>query len=130
MHIAEVPKELVVAVQSEQSGRYAGYRRLGGVLDEGRYNAIIGQVEQAKEAPEAEENIPRDTLIRSQLSVMAGVAHIKLTDRVKQIYDTLYQRESDEPGADGLTGDQRLLAEALRIAGEGDLLKTFRNAHT
>lgn len=123
MHASEQPVVEEVNHQEEQVQSYRQYVASGGRLHEDRYNSIVTAQAQKK------EGMPTSTLVASWASTMTKKVGIPLSPRVEGIYEALYEKEAGKLKEGDLTGDQRIFAEALLIAGEDKFLKKFKESY-
>ena len=112
-------KQKLESKGEEKRQDYAGYKTLGGVLSQEEYQNVRSHAAD-------KEYIPSGSLWRGHANFMASTAGITLSPETVTIYEIL-RSEKPDPAKEHYSelGDQKLLAEALRIVGDKNSLDMF-----
>lgn len=117
--ILTFPKQAKEEAVIEQENNFEVYEALGGILHKTEYQDVLKRAALGEEAPAS-------SLSLKLAHSMAGVAGITLSPEATTFYCILRNEKPDQ-GSENYhsLSDQKLLAEALRMAGDMSSLNTF-----
>ena len=117
------PKETVIYAFPEKEQNYGKYKNLGGILSQEEYQHVLEHVAEGK-------GVPSTSLALEHANTMARFAGITLSPETIAIYEVLSaERQNLAKELPDEMSDQKLLAEALRIAEDKSSLATFIENH-
>jgi len=107
--------------ENPEEGNYKQYKGLGGILNPKEYEDVLKLAKERKE-------VPSGSLSSGAANSMARVAGIALSPEIAIIYGILSDKRPDLAKEHEEMNDQKLLAEALCIAGNESSLVTFKES--